>query len=121
MQRLGGTDPRALVAEDALRSVFPLAGFAVDLHVHGADAQTFAAVDAFAFIAVNPQQGKIAHRLEKYRDGTQILAERPVVLEREGQRDARDVIKRVSGEEQPEHDLLQVRGFHQKESGYQCQ
>lgn len=121
MQRLGGTDLRALVAEDALRPVFPLAGSLVDLHVHRADAQTLAAMDALLLVAVDAQQGKIAHGLEEHRDGTQILAECPVVLEREGQCNARDVIERVSGEEQPEHDLLQVRDFHQKESGYQCQ
>ena len=73
-------------------------------------------MDALALIAVDAQQRKIAHGLEKHRDGTQILAERPVVLEREGQCNARDVIERVSGEEQPEHDLLQVRGFHQKKA-----
>ena len=121
MQRLGGTDLRALVAEDALRPIFPLAGFAVDLHVHRADPQTLAAMDALLLVAVDAQQGKIAHGLEKHRDGTQILAERPVVLEREGQCNARDVIERVSGEEQPEHDLLQVRGFHQKEARHQRQ
>ena len=55
MQRLCGTDLRTLAAEDALRSVFPFAGLLVDLYVHGADAQTFPAVDAFAFIAVHAQ------------------------------------------------------------------
>ena len=52
---------------------------------------------------------------------TQIFAERPVVLARECQRDARRIVKRVSGEEQPEHDLLQVRSFHQEQARHQCQ
>ena len=56
MQCFRGADFRAFIAENALRSVFPFAGFLVDLHVHGADAQTFPAVDAFAFIAVHAQQ-----------------------------------------------------------------
>ena len=58
MQRFCGADLCALVAEDALRSVFPLAGFFIDLHVHGADPQTFAAVDAFALIAVERSSEK---------------------------------------------------------------
>ena len=81
MQRLCGTDFRAFVAEDALRSVFPLAGFFVDLHVHRTYLQAFTAVDAFPLVAVNAQQGKIAHRLEKYCDRTQVFAERTVILE----------------------------------------
>ena len=80
MQCLGGADLCAFVAEDTFRPVFPLAGFFVDLHVHGADPQAFAAVNAFAFVTVYTQHGKIAHRLEKHRNGTQIFAERPVIL-----------------------------------------
>ena len=79
MQRFCGAGPRALVAEDALRSVFPFAGFFVDLHIHGADAQAFTAVDAFALVTVDAQQGEIAHGLEEHRDGTQVFTERPVI------------------------------------------
>ena len=89
MQRLCGTDFCTLAAEDALRSVFPSAGLLVDLYVHGADTQAFPAVDAFAFIAVDAQQGKIAHGLEKNRNGTKILAERAVILKGERQSNAR--------------------------------
>ena len=106
MQRLCGTGLCALVAENTLRSVFPLAGFLVDLHIHRADPQALAAVDALLLVAVDAQQRKVTHRLEEYRDRTQILAERPVILEDKGQRSARKVIERVSGEEQPKHDLL---------------
>ena len=121
MQRLCGTGLCALVAENTLRSVFPLAGFLVDLHIHRADPQALAAVDALLLVAVGAQQRKVTHRLEEYRDRTQILAERPVILEDKGQRNARKVIERVSGEEQPKHDLLQVRNFHQKQPRNQCQ
>ena len=55
MQRPCGADLRAFIAEDALRSVFPFAGFFVDLHIHGADPQAFAAMDAFALVAVDTQ------------------------------------------------------------------
>ena len=106
MQRLCGADLRAFVAEDALCPVFSLAGLLVDLHVHGADPQTFSAMNALILIAVDAQQGKIAHGLKEHRDGTQIFAECAVILEDKGQCDARKVIKRVSDEEQPEHDLL---------------
>ena len=99
MQRLCGTGLCALVAENTLRSVFPLAGFLVDLHIHRADPQTLAAVDALVLIAVDAQQRKIAHGLEKHRDGTQILAERPIIFESEGKRNADNIVKRIPGEE----------------------
>ena len=91
MQRFCGTDLRAFVAEDALRPVFPLTRFPVILDIHGADAQAFAAVDAFALIAMDTQQGKIAHGLEKHRDGTQIFTKCAVILKRKGKRNASDV------------------------------
>ena len=109
------------MAENALRSVFSLTGLFVDLHIHGADPQAFAAMDALILVAMDAQQRKIAHWLEKYRDRTQVFTERPVILERECQCNAHDVIERVSGEEQPEHDLLQICDLHQKQPGHQCQ
>ena len=84
MQCFCGTDLRAFVTEDALRSIFSFAGFFVDLHVHGADPQTLPAVDAFALIAVDAQQGEIAHGLEKNRNRAQVFAERPIIFESEG-------------------------------------
>ena len=89
MQRLCGTHLRTSVAEDAFRSVFPLAGFPVDLHIHGAGSQTFPAMDAFARIAVDAEQRKVAHGLEKNRNRTKILAERAVILKGERQSNAR--------------------------------
>ena len=109
-----GTNFRAFIAENALRSVFPFAGFFVDLHVHGTDPQTFAAVDTFTFVAMDPQQGEIAHGLEEHRDGAEILAERAIILEGECQHDASDVVKHISSEKQPEHDFFQMYGLHQK-------
>ena len=81
MQRFFRAGLRAFVAENAFCPVFALAGFFVDLHVHRTYLQAFTAVDAFPLVAVNAQQGKIAHRLEKYCDRTQVFAERTVILE----------------------------------------
>ena len=55
MQCLCGANFRAFVAENALRTVFPLAGLVVDLHVHGADPQTPPAMDALILIAMDAQ------------------------------------------------------------------
>ena len=63
MQRFFGTDLGACIAQDALRGVFALSAFFVDLDVHRADLQAFAALDTFAFIAMYAQERKIAHRL----------------------------------------------------------
>ena len=90
MQRFCRASLRALIAEDALRSVFPLAGFFIDLHVHGADPQALPTMDAFALVAVDAQQRKITHGLEKYRDGTQIFAERTIILKYKGKHYAYD-------------------------------
>ena len=56
MQRFCGAGFRTLIAKDAFRSVFPFAGFFVDLYIHRADPQTFSAVYALTFVAVNAQQ-----------------------------------------------------------------
>ena len=109
------------IAENALRPVFPLAGFLIDLHVHRAGPQALSAAGAFALVAVDAQKRKIAHGLEEHRDGTQVFAERPVIFERNSKRDACDVIERVPGDEQPEHDALQMRSLHQKQAGHQRQ
>lgn len=53
MQCFGGAILRAFVAEDAFCTVFPFAGFLVDLHIHRTNFQTFAAVNAFALIAMD--------------------------------------------------------------------
>ena len=105
---------RTFVAENALRSIFPLAGLLINLHIHGTNPQAFAAMDTLAFITVNPNQRKITHRLQKYRNGAKILAERAVILEHKSQRDSSNVVKHVSCKEHPEHDLFQVRDLHQE-------
>ena len=56
VQRFFGTDLGACIAQDALRGVFALSAFFVDLDVHRADFQAFAALDTFAFIAMYAQE-----------------------------------------------------------------
>ena len=56
MQRFFGTDLGACIAQDALRGVFALSAFFVDLDVHRTDFQAFAALDTFAFIAMYAQE-----------------------------------------------------------------
>ena len=109
------------MAENTLCSVLPLARLFIDLHIHRAYPQAFAAVDALILITVDAQQGEIAHGLEKYRDGTQIFAERPIVLEYKGKRNTCNVVKHITCKEQPKHNLLQICDLHQKQPGYQCQ
>ena len=46
-----------------------------------------------------------------------ILAERAVIFKNKRERDAACIIEDVADEEQPEHDALEVREFHQEQSG----
>ena len=78
-------------------------------------------MDALILIAVDAQKREIAHRFEKNRNGTQVLAECPVILKQEGEHNTDKVIKRISGQEKPEHDLLQMCHLHQKQPGHQRQ
>ncbi len=58
--------------EYTLFRFFPLAGFLINLHVHGADLQTLPAMDTLILITVDAQKREIAHRFEKNRNGTQV-------------------------------------------------
>ena len=84
MQRFCGASLRTLIAEDALRPVFPLAGFPVSLDIHGADAQAFAAMDALILVAVDAQQRKITHRLQKYGNWAYVFAECTIIFKSKG-------------------------------------
>ena len=94
--RLDGTCLFALKAENTFGAVDALAAFLVALDVHRAYFQTFAAADALAFVAVDTEEGKIAHRLQEYGNRADVFAERTVVLERECENDAYHIVKRVS-------------------------
>ena len=70
----------ALLAKDALGAVFSVARVAVDFHIHRANLQALAAVDALSFVAVDAQCGEITHRLQEYRYRTDIFAESAIVF-----------------------------------------
>ena len=56
-------------------------------------------MDTLILITVDAQKREIAHRFEKNRNGTQIFAERPIILKQEGEHNTDKVIKRISGQE----------------------
>ena len=97
---------RTFVAENALRSIFPLAGLLIDLHIHGTNPQAFAAMDTLAFITVNPKQRKITHRLQKNSNRTDVLAECPVILEEKCKDNSCRIIENVTNDKCLEHDSL---------------
>ena len=121
MQRLCGTHLRALIAEYALCSVFPLTGFLINLHVHGADAQALAAVNALILITVDAQKRKITHGLQKYCDRAEIFAECAVIFKYKGKRNSGYIVKRISGEKQPKHNFLKICDLEQKQTRHKSQ
>ena len=94
------------MAKDTLCGVLAFAGIVVYFHFHRADLQAFAAVDAFAFIAMDAEQGEVTHRLEENRDGADILAEGTIVLEQDGEENSNHVIDQVADQEEHEHSVL---------------
>lgn len=121
MQRFGGAGFCAFVTENALSSVFSLARFFVDFDIHRANLQAFATMDTFIFITMDAQKRKVAHRLKKYRNRTQILAECAVIFKYKRQHNAGNIVNCIPGKKHPEHDLLQMSDFHQKQAGNHCQ
>ena len=96
----------ALMAQDTLGGIFPFAGIVVHFYIHRTDLQAFAAMDAFALVAMDAEQGEVAHRLEEDRDGTDILAKGAIVLEQDGEEDAYHVIDQVADKEKHKHGVL---------------
>ena len=94
------------MAQDAFRGVFAFAGILVHFHFHRADFQAFAALDAFALVAMDAEQGEVTHRLEEDRDGADILAEGAIVLEQDGEEDSYYVINQVADKEKQKHGVL---------------
>ena len=121
MQRFGGAGFCAFVTENALSCVFSLARFFVDFDIHRTNLQAFATMDAFIFITMDAQKRKVAHRLEKYRNRTQILAECAVIFKYKGQNNTGNIVNCIPGKKHSEHDLFQMSDFHQKQAGNHCQ
>ena len=94
------------MAQDAFSGVFPFSRIVVHFYIHRTDFQAFATLNTFAFVTMDAEQGEVAHRLEKDRDGTDILAEGAIVLEQDGEEDAHHVIDQVADKEKHEHGVL---------------
>ena len=86
-----------------------------------ANFQAFAAMDAFIFIAMDTQKRKVAHWLEKHSNRAQIFAECAVIFKYKSQHNTYNIVKCISYKEDPEHDSLQIRDFHQKQAENHCQ
>ena len=121
MQRFGGAGFCAFVTENALSCVFSLARFFVDFNIHRTNLQALATMDTFIFITMDAQKRKVAHRLKKYRNRTQILAECAVIFKYKGQHNTGNIVNCIPYKKHPEHDLLQMSDFHQKQAGNYCQ
>ena len=77
-------------------------------------------MDAFAFVATDTQQREVTHRLEKDRDGADVLAEGAVVFEKHGERDADRVVEQVADKEQQEQGVCgRFSKVHQQEDEHQ--
>lgn len=73
-------------------------------------------MDAFIFIAMDTQKRKVAHWLEKHSNRAQIFAECAVIFKYKSQHNTYNIVKCISYKEDPEHDSLQIRDFHQKQA-----
>ena len=60
-KRILGAIPDALHAQDALRPVHSFSGIVRHVHVHGAYPLALTAGDTFACIALDAEQGEVAH------------------------------------------------------------
>lgn len=78
-------------------------------------------MDAFIFIAMDTQKRKIAHWLEKHSNRAQIFAECAIIFKYKSQHNTYNIVKCISSKENPEHDSLQIRDFHQKQAENHCQ
>lgn len=70
-------------------------------------------MDALLLVAADAEQGKVAHRLEEDRDGTDVFAESAVVLEQHSQGNAKHIINQVADEEKHEQGVFD--GFAEME------
>ena len=79
-QSVNRTGFLAFLAKDALGGVFSVVCIAVDFHIHWADLQAFAAVDAFSLVAFDAKSREVAHRLQENRYRTNVFAKGAVVF-----------------------------------------
>ena len=70
-------------------------------------------MNALAFVAADTKQGKVAHRLEKDRDGTEVFAKSAIVLEQNSEKDTHHIIAQIADEKEHEHGVCS--GFPEPE------
>lgn len=99
-------DLRTLLAEDALCGILATAGVFIHLDVHRTDLQAFPTADALVFIALDANQGIIAHGLQEHRYRADILAESAIVLQENGEGDTNSIIEDVTCDKERKHRVV---------------
>lgn len=115
LQRFFRTRFCTFKAEDAFRAVFAFSGIVCHINIHRTYLFTFAAGNAFAFVALDSEQGKVTHRLQENGDRTDVFTKSPIVLADKCKDDPDSVIKNVAYDKAPEHDLFYVSDMSQKQ------
>ena len=85
------------MAEDAFSSIFATTGVLVYLYFHRTCFQALSAIDTFVFIALDAEQGIVAHWLEEYGYGADVFAEGAIVLQKDGKQYTDGIIDDIPG------------------------
>ena len=102
-QGFGGAYFGALLAEDAFCGIFATAGVLVYLYFHRTCFQALSAFDTFIFVALDSEQGIVAHWLEEYGYGADVFAEGTIVFQKNRKQYADYIIDNIPNHEQHEH------------------
>ena len=102
-QGFGGAYFGALLAEDAFCGIFATAGVLVYLYFHRTCFQALSAFDTFIFVALDAEQGIVAHWLEEYGYGADVFAEGTIVFQKNRKHDSYCIIDNIPNHEQHEH------------------
>ena len=119
LKRFFRADLRAFHTEYAFCPVFAPARVVRHIDIHRAYLAALAAGDALCLVAFYSEKGKIAHGLEKYRDGTYIFAECPVVLKGKGKYYSDGVVYGVSNDKCDENYFLDIARPAKKQDRYE--
>lgn len=115
LQRFFRTGFDAFKAQNAFRTILAFAGVVRHIDVHRTDCFAFAARNAFRMIARNSKERKVTHRFEENCNGTNVLAESPVIFKGIGKDDPDRIIHQVADDECPEHDPFDVSDMSEEE------
>ena len=102
-------------AENTFRCILLFAGIAWNFHIHRADPFALSAGNTSIFIHLDPDQRPIAHRLQKYGDWTHIFAKSSIISAYHGQCNTDCIIQKISNDEAPPHNPLDVLDTEYKE------